>query len=263
MIRSFLMAGVSSIVLATTALAADLPSRAAPPIYAPPPPVFNWSGFYIGINGGYGGDRFRLPFSIGATTGNASITSGGFVGGGQVGFNYQWPTTNFLIGFEADIDATSIRGAIGVNATSPFGFTSSASIGSRITYIGTARGRIGWAWDRFFVFGTGGFAYGGTRPFVNFSTSTPAGIVTGVNISQNFSRTGFAAGGGFEYALTPNWTFRTEYLFVSLGTSQVRNAFFGTTPLAFNPRTTANIVRAALNYKFDWYVPPAPVVAKY
>ena len=123
MIRSLLIASVSSFVLVSGAFAADLPSVKGPPPYMPPPlPVFTWTGFYVGLNGGYGGNQFVYPFSLGpvlgvVANGSASLTSGGFLGGGQVGFNYQVPASAFVLGLEADADATSIRGQLGFNAS--------------------------------------------------------------------------------------------------------------------------------------------------
>jgi hypothetical protein len=129
-----------------------------PPVDLPPPPVFIWTGLYIGGNLGFGGDRFIYPFTVGVVSGQATLTSGGIIGGGQVGFNWQFPN-NFLLGLETDFDGAAIRGKATVNIATPGGVFS-AQAGSRINYIGTVRGRVGYAWDRFLIYGTGGFAYG-------------------------------------------------------------------------------------------------------
>ncbi|MCI0467004.1 MAG: outer membrane beta-barrel protein [Beijerinckiaceae bacterium] len=250
-----------------TALAADLPASAPPPV--PFVPAFSWTGIYLGANIGFGGDRFVYPLSVavpavgGAASGSASITSSGVLGGGQIGFNWQFQN-NFVAGLEADFDGAAIRGKVAANIGGaiivPFG--AAAQAGSRINYIGTVRGRLGYAWDRFMIYGTGGFAYGE----VNSSLSAAAGIAGAAatfTTSQNSGRTGWAAGGGFEYAILNNLTVKTEYLYVDLGTNVIFNStVLGAAGITLSQRTTANIVRAGLNYKFNWFVPP-PIAAKY
>jgi outer membrane immunogenic protein len=220
MIRKLPIAGVLLLTLfSTTALAADLP--VAPP---PVPPVFTWTGFYLGANLGFGGDRSVYPFSAAAVgggaafTGSFSITSSGVIGGGQVGYNWEFPN-NFLLGFETDFDGAAIRGKItanvgGATGGGPLGVA--AEVGSTINYIGTVRARAGYTWDRFLVYGTGGFTYGQ----VNSSASAAVGAGGGggaISASQTSGRVGWTAGGGFEYAITQNLTVKTEYLYVIWG----------------------------------------------
>jgi outer membrane immunogenic protein len=164
---------------------------------------------------------------------------------------------------ETDFDGAAIRGKATANAggtiAAPFG--AAASVGSRINYIGTVRGRVGYAWDRFLIYGTGGFAYGQ----VNFTANAAAevvGVAAAISTSQNNTRTGWTAGGGFEYAITKNLTAKTEYLYVNLGTNTIFNSGVLGIALNIHQKTTANVVRAGLNYKFDWFA-PLPVVAKY
>jgi outer membrane immunogenic protein len=257
---------ISSIAMgmfcSSAALAADL--LVAPP---PTPPLFTWTGFYLGANLGFGGDRFVYPVTAAAVTGGAafagsfSITSGGVLGGGQVGYNWEFPN-NFLLGFETDFDGAAIRGKLTNTGGTIGAFGGAAEVGGRINYIGTVRARAGYAWDRFLVYGTGGFAYSQ----VNFPVSAAVGAGGGsvaISTSQNNSRTGWTAGGGVEYAITNNLTLKTEYLYVNLGTNTIFNSnILGVVGVNMNQKTTANIVRAGLNYKFDWFGPPA-VVAKY
>lgn len=269
MIRSFLIASVSSLALISAAAAADLPTVKGPPPFVPPPPPppFSWTGFYFGINGGYGGDRFAYPFALGpvgplSATGSFTETSGGFLGGGQVGVNYQMPGNNVVVGLEADADATSIRGQVGFNATAPALGTVSAAAGSHINFIGTVRGRLGYAFDRVMPYITGGFAYGSVSDYGNI---TGAGVFPfALGASQTNTRTGWTVGAGLEYAITNNLTFKTEYLYMDLGQATLFNgAVLGAVPVFLGERTTTHIVRAGLNWKFDWAPPPAPVVAKY
>ena len=223
-------------LLGTTALAAaaDLPSRAyAPaPVYAAP--MFTWTGFYIGVNAGYGGDK--NTYSINGFGNLASITSGGFIGGGQIGYNRQWG--GLVYGLEADIQATNIEGKVTVIGI---------GLGSKLDYLGTVRARFGYAFTpRAFVYATGGLAYG------NIKTNV-ANIISfgGTNV-------GWTAGAGIEYGLTQNWSLKTEYLYVDLGTK--KSVILP--GLQVGVKNHEHIVRAGLNYRFGWGA-PAAVVAKY
>ena len=159
-----------------------------------------------------------------AIAGSASITSSGVIGGVQAGYNWEFPN-NFLLGFETDFDGAAIRGKVTANAAGEIGggpFGVAAQLGSRINYIGTVRARGGYAWDRFLVYGTGGFAYGQVNSTVSASIAAGGGAVA-ISTSQNNGRTGWTAGGGFEYAITKNLTVKTEYLYVDLGTNTLLN----------------------------------------
>ncbi len=270
MIKKLSILGASLAALCSSAvLAADLP-------VAPPPPPFipySWTGIYVGVNLGLGGDRFQYPFSVSVpaiatfASGNASITSSGIIGGGQIGYNWQF-ANNVVLGFETDFDGAAIRGKATANLNGaalggaiPFGAAIQA--GSRINYIGTVRGRLGYAWDRFLVYGTGGFAYGQVNSAISASAAI-AGGAAAFTTSENSSRTGFAVGGGFEYAITNNLTVKTEYLYVNLGTNNIVNtSLFGVVGLNVNQKTQANIARAGINYKFNWFNPIPAVVARY
>ena len=268
MIKKLSVLGASLAALCSTAvLAADLPVVPPPPPYIP----YSWTGIYIGANLGLGGDRFEYPFSIvvpaapAFASGNASITSSGIIGGGQVGYNWEFGN-NVVLGFETDFDGAAIRGKVtanlnGVAGATPFG--AAVQAGSRINYIGTVRGRLGYAWDKFLVYGTGGFAYGQVNSAISASLGI-GGAAFAFTDSQNSSRTGFAVGGGFEYAITNNLTLKTEYLYVNLGTNNILNQnLFGVANVNINQKTQVNIARAGINYKFNWFNPIPAVVAKY
>jgi outer membrane immunogenic protein len=128
-------------------------------------------------------------------------------------------------------------------------------------FLGTVRGRGGIAFDRFLVYGTGGVAFG-TGPTIN--TFNPFLIGAGPffnNLNNNSNwRVGYAVGGGVEYAFLNNWSVKLEYLFTDLGRTNNNNGFFFNNN---NFRERNHIVRAGLNYKFDWFGAPAPVVARY
>jgi outer membrane immunogenic protein len=273
-----LFASAGLLVLTAGAFAADLPRRAAPP---PVPyvavPEFTWTGFYAGINAGYGFSDDNNRNSVGtftATPGSltpplagytgvvsngftGSDSNDGFVGGGQIGYNYQFG--NWVIGIEADAqwaDMNNSRNGGIVTLTPPVrGFVGAqnANFGG-IDWFGTVRGRVGYAWDRFLVYGTGGFAYGGADNRNNDGFD-------GFRNRNDSTRTGWTAGGGVEYAFTPSWTAKIEGLFVSLERNS-DNGFIGvvgatpvfTTALGRrNNDTEFGLVRAGLNYKFNTF----------
>ena len=215
--KKYLLASVAALglVAAGAASAADLPSRKGPiaaPVYMPP--AFTWTGFYVGANAGYG---------FGNVNANGWANVGdldGFVGGGQVGYNYQMG--QFVVGLEADLQAADLSSGNNLGL-----------IGVKTEYFGTVRARVGVAFDRFMPYITGGWAYG------NVKTSLP-----GIGFSSDRSHTGgFAVGGGLEYAVTNNLIAGVEYLYVDLGEKNILGA--GT-----KVGTDFSVVRARLSYKF-------------
>src|SRR6202030_2799234 len=152
MYRKMLLASVGAIALTgSAAFAADLPSRAPPPVYLPPPPIFTWTGIYVGaqIRGAWG-------------------SPSGVIGGGHVGFNYQIPGWNWfsssgvVIGVEGTVDGTSLSKTTVVTFPGDFGGgTLSAHTSADIQ--GSIRGRLGIAWDRVLIYGTGGVAFAGVN----------------------------------------------------------------------------------------------------
>ena len=194
--------------LAGTASAADMARQM--PVKAPAyvAPYYNWTGFYAGINGGGGW----------GSTGN--IDSSGGIFGGQLGYN--WQSGQAVFGIETDLQWSGIDGSGTVGATTVSGGSD---------WFGTVRGRIGYAWDRTLLYATGGLAYGNVNvssPFQNVDTT----------------KTGWALGGGVEFALAGPWTAKVEYLHIDLGTQSIL------TPASTNFDVNADIVRAGLNYRF-------------
>lgn len=276
MIKNFLLASTTLALTSTALMAADLPSRRAPPAYAPPVPVFSWTGFYVGANVGFGGDRYRYPFALGtpaagvALAGEASVTSSGVIGGGQIGYNFAPGSLPFLggsflgnsvlFGVEADFDGADIAGRASLNGGAPGVGAVGLSAGSRTQWLGTVRGRIGYTFDRLLVYATGGFAY--SRVYSSLYATVP-GLIGG-SAAASQTHTGYTVGGGFEYAITNNVSLKTEYLYTQLNTKQLQAGTLAGLTYAIAERPSANIVRAGINYKFDMFgVAPAPVVAKY
>jgi len=290
MIRKLLLASTAFALLTGAASAADLPRREAPPPVFVPVPVFTWTGAYFGINAGYGFDASSnseptiigvngastlvLPGTTAAIAFNNGQSNDGFVGGGQIGYNYQFtPGSGVVVGIEADAQYVdfgrqrnrfSSTGELAAQQVfNPAGI-------SGLDYFGTVRGRLGYAFDRTLVYGTGGFAYGsgGGRDF---------GLT---NASRDDFQTGWAAGGGVEFALSNDSflnffkssavTLKIEGLYVNLDQGNRNNGVFAvnntgqevsvTSPgvvLVSGGRqvrdTEFAVVRAGLNYKFGSY----------
>ncbi len=274
------------------------------PVYKAPPPivaVYNWTGFYIGGNVGYSWGRARtdltgttrvqvfrtagpdLVFDSGLIGAGLSNTANvdGWIGGFQAGYNWQQGT--WLLGLEADIQASGQRGdqflSFVIPAFVPGGGAAGATPATTVTiaaahklnWFGTVRGRLGvLPSDRFLLYVTGGLAYGELES--NYLVGL--GALGPVAVGSKTTKAGYVVGAGAEGALWGNWTAKAEYLYMDLGTFDVAGASATTnllnTPSAgFNTVTTFNasastrftdhIFRVGLNYHF--YAPA--VIAKY
>jgi outer membrane immunogenic protein len=201
-----------------------------------PLPPFNWTGPYIGINGGYSFGGSNWSDSV---TGSSSGTFGtsGFLFGGTVGANYQ--IGGFVFGVEADGDWADAGGFGTFTATS-------LCAGGCVTsnnWLATVRGRAGYAFDRLLVYGTAGAAFGDVR--ANFSNRS-------VN---NATEPGWTAGGGVEFTFAANWTAKAEYLFVDLanGSCATDCAIQNANGPALIPNVAVkfneSLVRAGINYR--------------
>ncbi len=244
---------VSAAILATMtggAWAADLPNTKGPPAFAPPPPpVFTWTGLYVGAQAGYewgSTSAFLETYPGGAFIAPAvGISPSGVVGGGHIGYNYQF--SQFVVGIEGDVEGTSAS-ASALEGPGTY-FHENAEIQ------GSVRGRVGWAWDRLLIYGTGGVAFASIRDL-----STAPGVPSD---SQTIGRAGWTAGGGIEYALDPNWSVRVEYRYTDYGSYDFPLPNTNAPGTAARLRNTDNRVEAGFSYKFDMFAPPAPIVAKY
>jgi len=276
--------------LTAAATAADLPRRAPPPVFTPVP-VFTWTGFYAGFNAGYGFDASSssTPTVIGVSPQNNLFAAGnvpttgviafsntrnneGFVGGGQIGYNYQFtPGSGVVVGIEADaqyVDFGAQRNRFSFAAPAGSTLVPGALVYnpnglSGLDYFGTVRGRLGYAFDRTLVYGTGGFAYGSGSADRSF----------GGYAGNDSFRTGWAVGGGIEYALPTDSflnffrssavTLKVEGLYVSLDRQKnsAGGVFYGNllppNGIAYlngaAAKTEFAVVRAGLNYKFGSY----------
>lgn len=256
-----LITGVSAIALTQIAFAADMPVKApAPPVAVP----YNWTGCYVGVNagGGWGehaGDRGIINSGNGTLNAGTGVPvaldvgSNGIIGGGQAGCNYQ--TGQFVLGIETDIQGSSIRGSSTIFFPSPNGGITDATTANgteRLNWFGTVRARVGiTAMNNLLFYGTGGLAYGG----VDSSASLVLTPATDGNYAGSTSETniGWTVGVGGEYMFANNWSVQLEYLYLDLGSTDVRMLDPGRpgTFIDYSFHHRDNIVSAGINYKFN------------
>lgn len=229
MTRTLLLAATALFAISSHAWAADA-------IVDAPAPVGDgatWTGLYFGgfAGGSFGDTDFQAGPSGGPSFIDLSVTSSGFTGGAQIG--YDWQIDNFVIGAVADIAYTDYKAD--VSASVP-GFGGEAE--SKLQYLGTVRGRLGYAWDRALIYGHGGFAYGKSEQSISLNGTE---IFSG---SQN--RTGWTVGAGIEYKLTDHVSFGTEYAYVDLGNKSIYDDgnIFVDQDLKFHT------IKALINYRF-------------
>src|SRR5215475_1550157 len=275
--RGLLGIAIASI-LTTGAFAADMPLK-APPIM---PPVYTWTGFYAGLNGGYSWGRtsndYFAPLLVAPPYAyTASRRMDGWVFGGQAGYNWQF-NPRWVFGVEGDIDATGQRGTdpqlpyttVTVFVPGPAALalptittttTTTASLEEKLSWLATLRGRLGvLATDRILFYGTGGLAVGEVKSTSIIGTTTTVvpsfgpgatSVSAAALATATTTRAGWTAGAGVEGLIAPNWTVKGEYLYVDLGT--LNNTFIGVgafAPLLTRSHVTDNIFRVGFNYKF-------------
>ncbi|HWK95760.1 MAG TPA: outer membrane protein [Pseudolabrys sp.] len=215
-------AALAVLGFATAASAADMPARnyTKAPAYAPA--LYNWTGFYVGVNAGGAWSSTNSNF------GDAS----GFVGGGQIGYNWQAVGSPLVLGLEADFQGTSLKNSATV--TTILGPTTGES---KVPAFGTVRGRIGYAFDRALIYATGGWAYSNTKA----SVSAP-----GFSASDSKWASGWTLGGGAEWAFAGPWSVKAEYLYVNAKSVDLNIGGVGVSTGDYH----YNVVRAGLNYRF-------------
>jgi outer membrane immunogenic protein len=232
--RASLLIGIcAAAFVAAPAIAADLPVKAPPP---PPPPPFSWTGLYIGAN--IGGAWSHAAITDTVTGASLGFDNSGFIGGGQVGFNYQ--INNFVLGAEWDIDGTSIN-RTGPGIATAFGTLQASASTDWIT---TLAGRIGFAFDRWMVYFKGGGAW-----VQNSATLT--NLTTGASISASNTNGGWVAGVGAEWAWSGPWSAKIEYDHVELDNFSSA-ATVVTAADRFNLSRNIDMVKFGINYRFNW-----------
>jgi outer membrane immunogenic protein len=218
-----------AVVAAGSAVASDLPppvapAPRAPAVYLPPAPVYNWTGFYLGINGGWGFGKsdWNLANAVPPVNTGSFNVNGGLVGG-TVGFN--WWSDGWVVGLEGDFDGSWLDGKASICGV--------PNCETKNKWLATLRPRFGYAADRVLFYLTGGVAFGDV-------------VVNTTPNWQSTDKTGWTAGAGLEGAFTDHWTARLEYLYVNLQNS----TFTPTTNFPVGVKFNANLIRAGVDYKF-------------
>jgi outer membrane immunogenic protein len=252
LMKKLLLGTLGLVAMAAPAVAADLPAR---PLKAPPPvviPVYDWTGFYIGGNGGWGESRncWGIVPAAGAIIPDGCLSKSGGLLGGQLG--YRWQMGGAVFGLEAQGDWANLNSS----HISPFNplFTT----GTKVDGLGLFTGQIGYAWNAALLYLKGGAAVTSNSVFINST-------LTGTNLASASSSTrwGGTVGVGVEYGFSPNWTAGIEYDHLFMGDSN--NSFAVVNPLlagALNRISQdVDMVTFRFSYKFGGY--GAPVVARY
>lgn len=217
-------------------------------------PTANWSGLYAGLNGGGGIARSKSSYGSGTAFDHFALVPDGYLGGGQIGYN--WQAANWVYGLEADIQGTSLKDD--TNCLFLCNLNAAANVRQSLPWFGTVRGRIGYSVGSTLFYGTGGLAYGEVK---NDVTTSAVGVTAAASFKT--IKTGWTVGGGMESPLEffgmfgKNWTVKTEYLYVDLGSSNDGYSV-GALPFTLNTKVQEHIVRGGINYHFN-----TPVVAKY
>ncbi len=248
-------AAIALAVGATAAMAADMPLKAAQA------PIYQWSGCYVGINGGGGASASNFSTNVGTGTyltgtdpatvdldGGGSANDTRAIGGGQVGCN--WQTNTVVFGLEGDFDYFHSNANF-YNNTDTLAAGTAFTVGQSLTtnYLATVRPRIGIAADRNLAYITGGVAF--TDASYTETYSDAAGGFGSASASKFL--TGWTAGAGWEYAWTDHWTIKFEYLFASFPTTSASGLITGpggSNPLSGSGDLVIQTARAGVNFKF-------------
>ncbi len=221
--------------------------------YVAPAPA-NWAGLYLGGNAGGASSRNRSSFVGSGANEFFNLSPDGFIGGGQVGYN--WQAANWVAGIEADIQGSTQRDNDACITRCLA--AQNASFDAKLPWLGTVRGRLGYSVGSTLLYGTAGYAYGGVKTRITAVGNGPA-----IDTTLSGSRSGWTVGGGIERPFKffgmfgPNWTSKSEYLYVDLG-SATDTLVAGAGTVAMTSNVKEHIFRTGVNYHFN-----SPVVAKY
>jgi outer membrane immunogenic protein len=257
--------GIGALALATLSLpaaAADLGARpiGKAPVVAPVA-LYNWSGFYIGGHiGGVWGDKDWTDVTL-VPLGGPAIPDGGhevsgFLAGGQIGFN--WQAGAWVFGLEGQVSWTNADGSHPCLAVLGV-FLETCT--TELSWLGSAAGRVGYAFNNVLVYAKGGFAFANEEYFQNcLVLCAVVGNIDGA--TGDDTRTGWMVGAGLEYGFTPNWSFKVEYNYMDFGneTYNLINPATGLVFSIYDIDQQLHVVKAGVNYRFNW---GAPVAVRY
>src|SRR5665213_196639 len=262
--KIFAVAVASALLIASSlgvARAADLPMKAAPA----PVPYYTWTGWYVGLNAGYGlaEDPFYQTVSapglgIESSSVNSRVTPNGAIAGGQIGYNFQ--SGHVVYGVEGDFQWSGQRDTAGCGLECLSGGGIAATLGTatqNIKWFGAARGRLGWADNGWLLYITGGGAWAGVDATTAFSESGGGIPLVAGSGTTGFTRGGWVVGAGTEVRISGPWSAKFEYLYMDLGgitdtltiTAPGLGAPVGT--FSTNSEIHDHIVRVGVNYKLN------------
>jgi outer membrane immunogenic protein len=281
MIKTLLGSLAIGTFVVAQAMAADMPVKA--PLLKAPPPVFTWTGCYLGgYAGGAAGERVRTfdprsatgafyndgnPAAVAPGTGGYRYTTGSSgIGGGTLGCNWAVPASSFVWGIEGESGYMRLtRRAVDPFSLGPVAnFNGDTIDTTRIgDWYGAATGRLGWANDRALFYVKGGAGFTGARASVtDICTTAPCGGATLAAVSGSNSRAFWVGGGGVEYAWTDQWSIKAEYLFLGIhqGLNVCGPASTGVTFCSPHTLSGVHTAKVGINYHFNW---GGPVTARY
>jgi len=234
--KKLLLAVTVAALSSTSVFAADLAARPYTKAPAYVAPIYNWTGFYIGaqVGGAFQG-------SNGFTTNDPLVTgtrdSSSFIGGGVVGYNYQF-APNWVLGVEGEFNGMSNNRRTFTDGTDV--------ISAKNDWLASVTGRLGYTWGSGMIYGKGGVAF---RDNGGFASTSP--------FASDRNDTGYTVGGGLEYMFAPAWSAKIEYQYYNFDRT---NITFGGLPSTVSYKDDLHTVKAGINYHFNW---GGPVVAKY
>jgi outer membrane immunogenic protein len=251
--KAFILSLVAVAALAgsSSSFAADMPLKAPPP-----PPIYDWSGTYIGINGGWSwaqsrqrDDIFSAIFpGVGLFDTGQYNQRGGLVGGTWGG---NWQTGHIVAGFETDLDWANITGTSAPTLLCFTGLTFTCF--TTIHAISTERLRFGYDFNGFLAYVTGGAAWGNVTAGQTsiFGACASPFVPAGFNICGNRNIPGWSAGAGVEWMFAPHWSVKAEWIHYDLGNNQFYNTLFNLDPIRATER--GDMIRGGINYHFDLF----------
>jgi outer membrane immunogenic protein len=228
--KSYLAACASLALLSSSAIAADLPSRAKAPL-APILPVFSWTGFYVGVQAGGSWSEVKHSVAVIGPAFNSTSRPNGFVGGIHAGYNYQ--INQMVIGVEADVEIANGK----ARGTTLAGLAAT----SESRWQGSLRARLGYSFDRTLVYLTAGGAVRDGR----YGYEVP-----GLVARFGETRFGWTVGAGVEHAFTNNWTARIEYRYADFGSASGSVLPLIGPPAVHKAKIVDHTVRLGVSYKF-------------
>ncbi|WP_081651894.1 outer membrane protein [Aurantimonas coralicida] len=230
-----------------------LPAAAADLVYETPTPAYtpatdslgdvDWTGGYVGAFGGAATGDFDYEARSGGNTSGIGVSGGGLFGGAQAGYDYQMGSV--VVGGVADIAATDIEADVDTRSATG-ATTASASADSRLKYLGTVRGRVGYAVDRALVYGHGGYAYGKTEAEVSSTVRTGGVSQTATTRTDSDMKHGYVLGAGAEFKATDTISVLTEYGYHDLGQDRI----YSGAGQQIDEDVEFHAVKAGVNYRF-------------